>query len=332
MSLANPAQRVPILEIGGTHVTAAWIETTPWRVTGAVRVEVDAQGTAADIVGAWAETAASLQPAAGARWGVAMPGPFDYVHGVARFAGVGKFDALDGVDVRAALMTALQARSARPSEIDFINDASAFLVGEWLAGAAVGADRCVAITLGTGVGSAFLEHGRVVDDDPRVPPEAEVHLLSYRGRPLEDHVSRRAIRRAYAAAGGDAKLDVREIAEAARAGEPMADRVFSTAFEVLGEVLAPWLAGFGAQTLVIGGSIVGSWDLVAPAIRRGLRQARDGGRDAGLKAGREAGSEAGLESLALVPAADAERSALIGAAYPVLTLTQFRPGSAGPAD
>jgi glucokinase len=312
VSLAGSAQRVPILEIGGTHVTAAWIEPGSWRVDGAVRVEVDAQGSAADIIGAWADTAAALRPAPGARWGVAMPGPFDYVHGVARFADVGKFDALAGVDVRAELLTALGVRAARPSEIAFINDASAFLVGEWLAGAAVGADRCVAITLGTGVGSAFLEHGRVVDDDPRVPPEAEVHLLRYQGGPLEDHVSRRAIRRAYAAAGGDARLDVREIGAVARAGEPVAARAFAAAFEVLGEVLAPWLARFAAQTLVVGGSIVGSWDLVEPAMRRGL----------------DVAAPAAFGNLAFVPTTDAERSALIGAAYPVLTLI---PGSAGRA-
>ena len=85
-----------------------------------------------------------------------------------------------------------------PSAVRFLNDADAFGVGEYAVGAARGHDRAVCITLGTGVGSAFLDRGRPVNSGPTVPPDGSIHLVVHDGRPIEETVSRRAIRTAYA--------------------------------------------------------------------------------------------------------------------------------------
>jgi glucokinase len=53
--------------------------------------------------------------------------------------------------------------------IGSVNDAAAFGLGEWVAGAATGAGRAVAITLGTGVGSAFVDNGSVAHRGRRRP-------------------------------------------------------------------------------------------------------------------------------------------------------------------
>jgi glucokinase len=285
--------RVPILEIGGTHVTAAWVHTGRWQVSDVSRQQLDGHADAADLIAAFAATGARLGAPAGAHWGVAMPGPFDYERGIARFAGVGKFDHLAGADIRAALTDALPTR---PGSISFINDASAFLVGEWLVGAAHGTATCAAVTLGTGVGSAFLDHGTVIDHGPTVPPDGEVHLLRYQGRPLEEWVSRRAIRRDYAIESASRmQIDVREIAERARSGDQIAGQVFTDAFRILGETVGPWLHRFGAQVLVIGGSISRSWDLIAGPLAEGLSQ---------------------CASVPVTLAEDPERAAFVGAAFP----------------
>src|SRR5262249_22205625 len=163
-----------------------------------------------------------------------------YRRGIALFTGVGKFDALHGRDLGRALMDGLPNA---PGGVSFLNDADAFLLGEWLHGAAAGADRCVGITLGTGVGSAFAAGGSIRLEGPGVPPEGRVDLLTIGGRPLEDVVSRRAIRAAYRAHGGVREddrdggaaegPDVVDIAARARAGEPLAQAVLRTAFEAL---------------------------------------------------------------------------------------------------
>ena len=260
---------IPVLEIGGTHVTAALVDPAAARAVARVREPLDAQGGREDILGAITGCAHALvrqagtHQVAGAVWGVAVPGPFDYATGLARFAGVGKFDALYGVDLRARLLTGLPGR---PRDAVFLNDAHAFLVGEWRAGTARGHDRCVGVTLGTGVGSAFLAEGRVCHEGPGVPPDGRVDLLRSGGLPLEETVSRRAIRARY----DDPDADVDVIAARARLGEPRARRVLDEAFTALGRVLGPCLDGFRASVLVVGGSMTGSWDLVGPALRAGL--------------------------------------------------------------
>ncbi|MET9381733.1 ROK family protein [Streptomyces sp. NPDC002928] len=261
---------VSVLEVGGTHVTAASvdIETRSLRFGRSFREVVDGDGSAEEILSALVRCAAHLSTRTG-RWAVALPGPFDYERGIGRYEGVGKFDALRGFDLRAALTPSLPGATT----VSFWNDADAFVLGEWWAGAARG-HRCVAgITLGTGVGSCFLRDGRILRQGPGVPPEGRVHTLRYADKPLEETVSRRALRRAYARATGASPPDVREIARRARQGDRAAAGVFAETFSALGSVLGPLLAAFEPTVLVVGGGIAGAWDLVAEPLRAGLTEA-----------------------------------------------------------
>ncbi|MQA24465.1 MAG: ROK family protein [Micromonosporaceae bacterium] len=258
---------IPVLEIGGTHVTTALVDLRGTCVVGRTRRPLDAQGSAAQVLGAVLRCAASPPVPPGSTWGVAVPGPFDYDKGVALFEGVGKFDSLYGVDVRAALLDGLRQG---PAEAVFLNDAHAFALGEWIAGAARGHRRAAGITLGTGVGSAFLADGHACHEGPGVPPEGRIDLVRLDGRPLEDTVSRRAIRAAY----GDPQADVHDVAARARAGDQRARQVLDDAFAGLGGVLGPCLAGFGATVLVVGGSMAASFDLIGPPLAAGLGDVR----------------------------------------------------------
>ena len=134
------------------------------------------------------------------------------------------------------------------------------------------------ITLGTGVGSAFLDRGQVISDGPAVPPDGYAHLLRIDGRPLEDVVSRRAIIAAYqsaqSAAGSDParppSVDVDTIERRAADGDASARGVLDHAIGALGAALRPWLVRFGAEILVVGGGIATAWELIEPALRDGL--------------------------------------------------------------
>jgi len=264
-----------VLEIGGTHVVSALVEVPPGRTVPGSRRRRTLQpdASADETLGRILDCADELGATPGARWGVAVPGPFDYQRGIALFEGVAKFDALYGVDLGRVLREKV---GARPAEVTFLNDAAAFLLGEWTVGAAAGHRRAVGITLGTGVGSAFLADGSLVDTDPDVPPGGRADLLTFQQRPLEDTVSRRAIISAYAATSSASAsptghlVDVQEIAARARAGETNARAVLERAFAVLGEVLAPWLERFRATTMVVGGAMSGSWDLIEGPLRSGL--------------------------------------------------------------
>lgn len=260
---------VPALEIGGTHVAGAMVDLAARRLVAGTRVrhQLDANGTAESILATILECAGLLGGVPDATWGIAIPGPFDFEAGIGRYEGVAKFGALRGVDVGRHLLDGLPAGS----RVVFLNDADAFLVGEWAAGAAIGHERAVGITLGTGVGSGFLADGRIVTTGPDVPLDGEVHFLTIDGRPLEDTVSRRAIIAAYerlaARAGLASPLDVVDIAERARHGEAAALAAIDGPLRALGRALTPWLERFRATALVVGGSIARSWDLVEPPLR-----------------------------------------------------------------
>jgi glucokinase len=281
------AHRIPVLEVGGTHVTAALVDATSWEVCGRpCRLALDGQGSADAILGTLARAGSSIGAPAGADWGVAIPDPFDYERGVGLFRGVAKFESLYGVDVRAALSAALPA----PAAIRFVNDADAFTLGEWRHGAASGAERCLGITLGTGVGSGWVAHGRIVD--PGTPPGGRIHRVLVDGTPLEEHMSRRAIRHAYSAATGDERADVKQIAERASDGDGAARSVLEPALRALGSTVSPLARGFGANVVVVGGSMTGSWPLLGPWFREGL----------------------GEPALPVVLAANAANAPLVGAA------------------
>lgn len=261
----------PVLEVGGTHVQASRVDTATWRLLPGSkhRMTLDSSGSADAIIATMASCAERLGPISSGSLAVAIPGPFEYATGIARFRDVGKFDALAGVDLGRALMARL---TEPPTRIAFVNDAEAFGLGEWVAGSARGYDRVAAITLGSGVGSVFLEAGHTVSGGPSVPPGGHVYRLLIDGRPLEETISRRAIVAAYRdmAPASAAGLDAGDVAVRALHGDKAASQVFTAAFRLLGTALAPWLARFGAQVLVVGGGLTASWSLIDEPLHRGL--------------------------------------------------------------
>jgi glucokinase len=260
---------VAALDIGGTHVTAALVDVTTWHVVSGsgCRREVDSAATADVIVAAIVDAAKCIGAPQGTSWGVAIPGPFDYQRGIGDFSDVGKFDALRGVD----LGSLLRASGVGP-DLHFLNDADAFGIGEWAAGAAAGHARVICVTLGTGVGSAFLVEGVAVHEGPGVPPEGRLDLLQIDGRPLEHTISRAAIRKRYAALATDPEPspDVHEIAALASSGHAPARQALAEPSTELGKVLGPRVVAFGASVLVIGGAISGAWELVSDPLRAGM--------------------------------------------------------------
>ena len=244
------SRTVPVLEIGGTHVTAAVVETETWQVLDeiGVRRPLDPHWPTDALIATIVDAGKSLRRDDESIWGVPIPGPFDYARGIAEFHGVGKFDALRGVDLGDVFRRAF---TKAKGQVPFVNDAEAFAIGEWAAGAAQGHHRTIAVTLGTGVGSAFLIDGIAQRRGLGVPPDGRLDLVRVDGLPLEELVSRRAIRARYGVLVGDpaaARLDVRDIVSRAGIGDPDAVRAVDEALHVLGRVVAPMALIFGASS------------------------------------------------------------------------------------
>jgi glucokinase len=292
----NPA--TPVLEVGGTHVTAALVvRAGAGPVVDRVRrTPLASDGSAEQILASLVGAAVDLAAPERATWGVAIPGPFDYDRGIGQYHDVGKFDALSGVNVREHLLAGIRPSAAG---VAFVNDADAFTIGEWTAGAARGHDRVLGLTLGTGIGSCFLDRGRAVHSGPTVPPGGYAHLLTVAGRPLEETVSRRAVLAYHHRLAPDAPtdVDVDDLAKQAADGDDAARRALTDPFAALGAALAPWVESFGASVVTVGGAMSRSWDLVGPPLAAAIRA---------LPA---------TAGVTVAPAADPEHAALLGAAH-----------------
>lgn len=254
------------MDVGGSHVASALVQgDSPIVLKDRRLTPVDSGAPREELLNQLTVAASSV---AASSWTVALPGPFDYVRGRGDFVGVGKFRSLAGVDLRAELA----ARLAVPAnQVRFVNDAVAYAIGEWSAAPGRPA-RFVCVTLGTGVGSAWLADGHPVATGPDVPPHGWAHLLTVGGRPLEDTVSTRAIRADHLRRTG-VDADVRTIAAAARTGDAAATAAWGTALRGLGRALGPWLQRFRVEQLVVGGSMSRSWDLLEAPLADGIEAA-----------------------------------------------------------
>lgn len=256
------------VDIGGHHVAAAAVAPGMAVADSYHHVACTPQDDRDTLIAAWAGAIDAVTDHVGPDHvdgiGIAMPGPFHYAAGIGYFAGNAKFTALYGVDVGQALRAALR----HPRPIRFLNDATAFAVG-----AAPAQGNVVGVTLGTGLGSAFLRDGIPAIDGDDVPPHGSLWHLPFREGIADDHVSAR-----WLTARIRQRLDgidsVVAAAEAARAGNWTAITIFADYGDNLGTILSPWVERFGAVTVMLGGRICGAFDLFGPALRRHLPATR----------------------------------------------------------
>jgi glucokinase len=261
--LENP---VLVFDIGGSHVSASVCLESSYRLGPVVSALYPAERTSGAFVdflySLGTKASVGFEGVSGAE--LAIPGPFDFKNGVSLMQH--KLPYLYGVDLRQLLAARF---GWHPSNVRFLLDSAAFLLGEIAAGAAHGVPRAVGITLGTGVGSAFAVDGRLVTQGSGVPPGGEIWNLPYEGGIVEDFVSTRAIQQNYQHRTG-AIAEVADIAARA-AGDLDAAAVFTEFGCHFARALRRILSEFAPQVVVLGGGISRSAHLFLPAAQEQLK-------------------------------------------------------------
>ena len=87
-----------------------------------------------------------------------------------------------------------------------------------------------------------------------LPPNGELHVIPFRGAPVEDTISGRAI-----SARFDGRTGAAEIAARADAGDVRAAAAFASLGADVAEFLEPWVRAFRPTRVVVGGSIALAW-------------------------------------------------------------------------
>jgi glucokinase len=164
-ALVNNLRLITVADIGGTHITAGVYCTDGGGLLAdsIVRREVDSNGSAESILEAFVSTleaASSLVGLTVRALAIAMPGPFDYEHGISHIRDMKKYDSLYGLDLKQYFASHFKIH---PSLVVFRNDAEAGIAGE-VAALGTAPERLVlGLTLGTGFGSAISKGGDTRD-------------------------------------------------------------------------------------------------------------------------------------------------------------------------
>lgn len=173
------------------------------------------------------------------------------------------------------------------------NDADVAALGEYWQGAGRGVERLLAVTLGTGIGTAFILKGDVYRGLNSAHPESGHHVIDAEGP--ECYCGARGCWEALA--GGDSLLayirgqaeahpewpaqlglspgqavDVAAVAQAARAGEPRAAAIWAREARYVAIGLMNLISFFVPETVVLSGGVMKSYDLIEPALRAYIRK------------------------------------------------------------
>lgn len=172
------------------------------------------------------------------------------------------------------------------------NDASLAALGEHTYGAGIALNHLVYLTISTGIGGGVIAEGRLLTGAKGLAAELGHIKVDFRsstlcacGRTgcLESLASGTAIARVAQErlAAGEAsvlrerfpgdleRITAKDVGQAAREGDPLAQEVFTGAAEALGAGIVSLIHVFDPQAVLLGGGVVrGEYDLLQPALSR----------------------------------------------------------------
>lgn len=173
------------------------------------------------------------------------------------------------------------------------NDANAAAIGEMIYGGAKGMKHFAVITLGTGLGSGIVVGGNVLYGHDGFAGElGHIKIAKENGRPcgcgrkgcLECYASSKGLRRtAIELLEGNnessrlknipvEELTSKDIAFAAKAGDPVAKKAFEITGEYLGEALANLVALISPEAIFLSGGVANAKELILTPTKRAMER------------------------------------------------------------
>jgi glucokinase len=182
--------------------------------------------------------------------GIGCTGPVDCRQGI--ILDVANLPTLNNFPLKAVL----EQRFSLQVTMD--NDANAMILGESVWGAGCDSEVILGITLGTGLGCAWVINNCIWHGYSECA--GEIWTSPYKDGIIEEYVSGHAITRLYKEYA-QVELPAQQIADLARTGDKSAIRVWNIFAETLAYTLAWTVNMCDPQKVVIGGSIIKAADL-----------------------------------------------------------------------
>ena len=244
--------------VEGSHISCTAVDLNTGKIVPETnqKVEIENDSSAGLILMLWSAKLRKTIDLVGKEnvkgIGISVPGPFDYVNGVGNFSGVPKYEELRGVNIAHELRDRLSLEET--IEIRFINDAIGMTLGEGLINDSDGYTNKIAIILGEGFGSAFVEDGKPVIDAKGVPEKGIIYNLPYKKGIADDYFSARGLLKSYQKQSGVEFHRVKSLVNLYGKDKRIA-RMFNQFGKRLAEFLLPVFKSFRADVCVFGGRV-----------------------------------------------------------------------------
>jgi len=252
------------IDIGGSHISCSGfrlnnLEMIPdTQFTGVIN-NMEKKDP---ILIEWAKTINKCISACGVKdlvkLGFAMPGPFDYKLGIAKFENNEKYESLYNISIREELPKYIDASKV---EMRFINDATAFGVGATTTGKAKNYNKVIALTLGTGFGAAFLKNGIPQTMGTNVPIAGLLWDKPFKTSFADNYFSTRWCTQKYEELSGYKVNGVKDIVNKKN---ELAKSVFHEFGTNMGQFLLPYVERYRPDAIILGGNISKASELFFP--------------------------------------------------------------------
>ncbi|WP_297766579.1 ROK family protein, partial [uncultured Muriicola sp.] len=179
-----------------------------------------------------------------------MPGPFDHTMGISYMGpNQGKYEAIYGINLKELLLE----RVSTDYPITFRDDGESAIVGEALYGAGKPYERLLGVTLGTGIGSAYIIKGEPQYAGKGIPENLLYDCL-WENKRADEVFSIRGLKSRLAGVGF--RGEPKEATELARTNHEVR-KVFELWGEELGLFLNKYVSQFNAQAVIVQGGLAG---------------------------------------------------------------------------
>jgi glucokinase len=293
------------LDLGGTNLRAAAVDRSGKMldsISGKTHYVAGREAILHDMV----ESISTLRSRFGthdlAGIGVGVPGFIALEAGVIRNAN--NLPSLENFPIRDELSRRLGA------PVILENDANAAALGEKWIGAGRTVNDLVLVTLGTGIGGGIISNGTIVRGYLGMAGELGHITVVPNGNPcgcgnrgcVEKHASATAITAMAKLLGLGDTLTAKEVYDLAVAGNEKARAIFISMGEALGILLAMLVNTFNFPLYLLGGGVLGAWDLFAPPMIAEIKWRSFGFRASDTRVEKAGlGNEAGLYGAAFLP-------------------------------
>jgi glucokinase len=266
------------MDVGGTHITSAVIDVTDMKVLeSSVHKECfDSNLPVNQVMDFWEKSIrlslinSEVEKVNGIT--VCFPGPFDYENGISMIKGQDKYENFYGLNISDLIRERLSLTD--DFTVFFENDAVCFGKGEVYKDKKNLSKKVMAVTLGTGLGSCFIDKGVSISSGTQVPTDGEIWNLPFKNGIAEDYVSLRGLLWKYFALSGIQLENGLELYNCATAGDKKALQVFEEMGEDLAEIVIPCIKKFSAEHFIIGGKIGNSSSLFLPTFNKKIKELR----------------------------------------------------------